>query len=51
MVNLKKLDDQDIVVINEVWTEGEKQAFSNFLKKRKVKPVSRRSIQWQAKVA
>ena len=51
MVNLKKIDDQDIVVSNEVWTEAEKLAFSNFLKKRKTQRPSRRFAQKKVNAA
>ncbi len=35
MVNNKKIDEQDLVFLNQAWTVEEKQSFSNYLKSRK----------------
>jgi len=35
MAENKKIDDKDLVFINQQWTEEEKKSFSDFLKTRK----------------
>jgi hypothetical protein len=35
MVNPKKIDEKDVVVLNQPWTAEEKELFSDYLKSRK----------------
>ncbi len=37
MKNIKQLEEEDLVFIDQPWTEQEKREFSEFLKSRKVK--------------
>ena len=36
-MNLKKLDDKDVVFIDQPWTDEERKEFSDFLRNRKTK--------------
>ena len=36
-IDFKKLDDEEVIFVNEAWTPAEKKAFSEFLKARKQK--------------
>lgn len=40
MVENKKIDEEDLVFINQQWTEEEKKSFSDFLKTRKKRKLS-----------
>ncbi|MEO8210516.1 MAG: hypothetical protein ABI840_08135 [bacterium] len=45
MNKIKKLDDKDIVFINEQWSDEERKKFSEFLKtKKKNKSLKKMSI-------
>jgi len=35
MVNNRKIDEQDLVFLNQSWTSEEKKSFSEYLKSRK----------------
>jgi hypothetical protein len=35
MVNLKKIDEKEVVVLNQPWTAEEKELFSDYLRSRK----------------
>jgi hypothetical protein len=35
MAEIKKIDEKDLVFINQKWTEEEKKSFSDYLKTRK----------------
>jgi len=35
MVNSKKIDEQDLIFLNQSWTAAEKKSFSEYLKSRK----------------
>ncbi len=35
MVNPKKIDEKDVVVLNQPWTAEEKELFSDYLRSRK----------------
>jgi len=37
MINLKKIDDKDLVFVNKPLSEKEEKEFSNFLKTRKTR--------------
>lgn len=41
MIDFKKMDDKDFVFVNKHLSEKEDKAFSDFLKKRKLKIIRR----------
>ncbi len=45
MINKKKIDEIDLIVVNESWTEEERKSFSAFLKARKLRLGKRRKKQ------
>ena len=44
MVNIKKIDEQDLVFVNKTLTAKEDKDFSDFLKERKSRLKSRKEI-------
>jgi len=36
-MNIKKLDEKDVIFIDQPWTDEDRMQFSAFLKKRKIK--------------
>jgi hypothetical protein len=44
MINFKKIDDLDLVFVNKPLTAKEEKEFSDFLKARKSKSVTRKTI-------
>lgn len=52
MKNLKKLDDKDVVFLDQPWTKEEREKFSAFLKTRKTNAAlkkTRRAVRQRKK--
>ena len=47
MVNIKKIDDKDLVFINKPLTDKEEKEFSEFLKARKASLTTKRKTRTQ----
>jgi hypothetical protein len=43
-MNIKKLDDKEVVFIDQPWTSQEKELFSELLRKRKEKKSAKQKI-------
>ena len=44
MIKKKKLDDLDLVFINEPWTEEERKSFSAYLKAKKLQLKTKKKL-------